>query len=380
MVAIALVTAALVVVLSVFNGFEDLVKSLYGDFYADIKINSTTGKWIPNSTELANRTLSIEGIKQAEPVLEERAILLDQEDKSIVWLKGVSNSYGDVSGVPAHMIRGSFETGSKEAPLVVIGSGVENALQVTAGQSVFPLTIYLPNKNASSVTDPTEALHSANAAASGSFAIQQDFDNQYAFTSKAFMQYMLDSKQDDATAIEVFAKAGADINAIQRQLIQLLGKNFEIKNRFQQNQNLYAAMQLERVIIYAVAFLILIIASFNIISSLTMTVLEKQEDIAVLQAMGTTGKDVSMIFLKLGAILAAVGGFTGFIVGILICIGQQQFHWVKLGGQSFIIDYFPVAMRPEDFVLVGVIIFIIAFFSGWLPSRKAAKTSYSLKS
>jgi lipoprotein-releasing system permease protein len=139
-------------------------------------------------------------------------------------------------------------------------------------------------------------------------------------------------------------------------------------------------MQAERLIIYAVAILILIIAAFNIISSLTMTVLEKQQDIAVLQAMGTTGKAVSTIFLKLGAILAGLGGTIGFITGVLICIGQQQFHWIKLGGQSFIIDYYPVSMRPSDFVFVGFIVFIIAFFSGWLPSRKAAKTAYSLKS
>lgn len=375
-----MVTAALVVVLSVFNGFEDLVKSLYGDFYADIRVTSSQGKWIANSSALAKKTLHIDGIKQAEAVVEERAILLDQEDKSIVWLKGVSDSYAAVSGVPSHMMRGSFQTGTKDAPAVVIGSGVENALQVSSGTSVFPLTIYLPNKNATSISDPTEALHSANAFPSGSFAIQQDFDNQYAFTSKAFMQYMLDCKHDDATSVEIYTKPGANVDHIQKQLEQLLGNAFDVKNRYQQNQNLYAAMQLERVIIYAVAFLILVIAAFNIISSLTMTVLEKQEDIAVLQAMGTTGKDVSLIFLKLGAILAGIGGTSGFIIGIIICICQQTFHWVKLGGQSFIIDYFPVAMRITDFILVAIIIFIIAFFSGWLPSRRAARTSYSLKS
>lgn len=380
MVAIALVTAALIVVLSVFNGFEDLVKSLYGDFYADLKVTPVTGKWISSSAALSKKIATINGIKQAEPVVEERAILLDQEDKSIVWLKGVGENYTAVSGIPAHMMRGSFETGSIDKPAVVIGSGVENALQVTAGQTVFPLTIYLPNRHAASVTDPLEALHAANAIATGSFVIQQDFDNQYAFTSKAFMQYMLDLKDDEATGIEIYTNPGADVDKIERQVQELTGDHYEVKNRYQQNQNLYAAMQGERLIIYAVAFLILIIAAFNIISSLTMTVLEKQEDIAVLQAMGTSGKNISLIFLKLGAILAGIGGCAGFIFGILICIGQQQFHWVKLGGQSFIIDYYPVAMRMADFIFVAVIILVIAFFSGWLPSRKAARTSYSLKS
>lgn len=380
MVAIALVTAALIVVLSVFNGFENLVKSLYGDFYADIKITAASGKWMNGADSITNQIARINGIKQAEPVLEERAILIDQEDKSIVWLKGVSPEYGKVSGVPAHIIRGSFNTGNLEKPGVVLGAGIENALQITSGQSIFPLTIYLPNRRAKSLSDPMEALNSANAFASGSFVIQQDFDNQYAFTAREFMRYMLDLRPDQCTAIEVYASAEDEVPAIKRQVQHMLGNNYVIKDRFEQNQNLYAAMQTERLIIYAVACLILVIAAFNIISSLTMTVLEKQEDIAVLQAMGTPGGKVSTIFLKLGAILAGLGGIVGFTVGLLICLGQQQFHWVKLGGQSFIIDYYPVAMRPEDFVTVAVIIFVVAFFSGWLPSRNAARTAYSLKS
>ena len=380
MVAIALVTAALIIVLSVFNGFEDLVKSLYGDFYADVKITSATGKWMKASGSTAKKIATLDGVKQAEPVLEERAILVDQEDKSIVWLKGISENYVAVSGVPPHLMRGTFETGTREKPEVVLGAGVENALQITAGQSIFPLTIYLPNRNAASLTDPLEALRSANAIATGSFVIQQDFDNQYAFTNKQFLQYMLDLESDEATSIEVFTLTGANIGRLKRELSAMLGKNFIIKDRYEQNQNLYAAMQAERVIIYGVACLILVIAAFNIISSLTMTVLEKQQDIAVLQAMGTTGNKVSTIFLKLGAILAGLGGTVGFLVGVLVCVGQQHFHWIKLGGQSFIIDYYPVAMRLEDFITVAIIIFVIAFFSGWLPSRKAARTAYSLKS
>lgn len=380
MVAIALVTAALIVVLSVFNGFEDLVKSLYGDFYADIRISPASGKWIDGSGTIAKKVAAIDGIKEAEPVLEERAILIDQEDKSIVWLKGVPSSYKNVSGVPAHLIRGNFETGTVDRPAIVLGAGVENALQVTAGQTIFPLTVYLPNRNATSFSDPAEAMNSANAIATGSFVIQQDFDNQYAFTNKAFMQYMLDLKKDQSSFVEVFVKPGTNLTRLKKEIASSLGKDFQVKDRYEQNQSLYAAMQMERVIIYAIACMILIIAAFNIISSLTMTVLEKQEDIAVLQAMGTTGAKVSTIFLKLGAILAGLGGIIGFVIGVLICVGQQQFHWVKLGGQSFIIDYYPVSMRLPDFIAVAIIILVVAFFSGWLPSRKAARTAYSLKS
>jgi lipoprotein-releasing system permease protein len=380
MVAIALVTAALVVVLSVFNGFEDMVKSLYGDFYADIKITPAKGKWLYGADSVINYSEGLEGITKAEAIIEERAILLDQEDKSIVWLKGVSAEYGNISGVPNHLLRGNFQIGTAEKPAVVLGSGIENALQVNAGQSLFPLTVYLPNRNANNYSDPLEALNSANAMATGSFQIQQDFDNQYAYTNKDFLQYMLDLQPGQASSIEIFTAKDANTNSQQKKLQRKLGNNFQVKSRFEQNQSLFAAMQSEKLIIYAVSILILIIAAFNIISSLTMTVLEKQQDIAVLQAMGTTSGNISSIFLKLGAILAGLGGAIGFAVGVLICVGQQQFHWVKLAGNSFLINYYPVSMRLPDFVAIGIIILVIAFFSGWLPSRKAAKTEYSLKS
>jgi lipoprotein-releasing system permease protein len=297
-----------------------------------------------------------------------------------VWLKGVSVDYAKYSGVASHLIRGGFEIGTRQQPGIVMGAGGENALQVMAGREVFPITVYLPNRLSQSAADPLEAIHSANATPTGSFVIQQDFDNQYAFTNKEFLSYMLDLPASQASSIEIFTDSAANTNAMKKQLEKMLGNNFVVKTRYEQNQSLYAAMQAEKLIIYAVAFLILVIAAFNIISSLTMTVLEKQEDIAVLQAMGTSSGRVSAIFLKLGAILAGLGGLAGCLLGLIICLGQREYHWVKLGGQSFVIDYYPVTMRLSDFMAVTAIVFIIAFFSGWLPSRKASKTEYSLKS
>lgn len=380
MVAIAVVTAALMVVLSVFNGFEDLVISLYGDFYADIKIAPATGKFIPKTDSLLRLIATEPGVLQAEPIVQERAILIDDEDKSIVWLKGVADSYKVVSGVPKHIIRGEFTLGNTDQPALVLGSGVENALQVSAGRQLFPLSLYLPNRQSTQLSDPLDAMKSATAGAAGSFVIQQDFDNQYAFTNIGFMQRMLQLTAGQSTAIEVFTTPKTNTNALQKKLQAMLGNGFTIKTRLQQNQNLFAAMQAERLIIYAVAFLIMVIAAFNIISSLTMTVLEKQPDIGVLQAMGGNKKLISAVFLWLGILLAGFGGLIGFILGAAICFGQQHFHWVKLSGQSFLIDYYPVAMRwPDVFFVIGLIA-IIAFCSGWLPSRKAANTPYSLKS
>lgn len=378
-VAMAVVTAALVVVLSVFNGFEDLVKSLYADFYTDISIAPARGKWINDANAVLARVRAEAAVQQAEPVLTERAILVESEDKSIAWLKGVPTSYARMSGVPAHIGRGQFALGTAEEPALVLGGGVENSLQILAGQHLMPITVYLPNRTATDLSDPLSALLSANAFAAGSFSIQQEFDNQYAFTSIEFLRYMLDLPVGAASAVEVATKPGTDVEALARRLQQQLGSSVVVKTRYQQNQALFAAMQMERVIIFSVAVLILLIAAFNIISSLSMTVLEKEKDIAVLQAMGMAPQRVALIYLKLAALLAGVGAGAGLLLGLLVCLGQRQFHWVKLGGNSFIIDYYPVAIRWTDLGLVACIIAAIALLAGWLPARRAASIHFSLR-
>ena len=380
MVAIAVVAAALIVVLSVFNGFEDLVKSLYSDFYSDVKVSPATGKWMGVPDSVIGRLRKIEGVHGAEGIVQERAILVDQDDKSIVWLKGVSPGYANHSGIPGHLVRGNFETGTPNEPAVVVGAGVESALKLVAGQSPFPLTVYLPNRTATMQADPLTALHSATAYASGSFAIQQEFDDQYAFANIDFVRYLLDANASDYTAVELFLDPSANVSKVKKQVAQVLGPGVVLRSRIEQNQSLFTAMQAEKLIIYGVALLIMIIAAFNIIASLTMTVLEKQKDMAVLQAMGTSRGRVAGIFLLLGILLAGIGGMAGLFLGSLVCLAQQKFHLVKLGGDSFIIDYYPVALRMSDFALVAAGVLLVALFSGWLPARRAATAIYSLKS
>jgi lipoprotein-releasing system permease protein len=379
MVAIGVVTAALVVVLSVFNGFEDLVKQMYGDFYADLQVTSKTGKFITFSANQSSSLLQLEGIASVQPVIEERAILLDQEDKSIVWLKGVDETYANYSGIPGHMIRGSFFVGDSANPRVVLGVGVEQGLKIVAGQSPFPITVYLPNPEAGPSTDPAYAMLSANAYPSGSFAVQQEFDEQYAFTQIDFLKYMLDYPDSIFSKVEIFLAPGASLSKLKKQVVQLAGPDREVRDKFEQNQSLFAAMKTEKLIIYAIAFLILVIAGFNIISSLTMTVLEKGKDIAVLKAMGATEGMVQRVFQLLGMLLASIGAVAGFIIGLLICWGQQQFQWVKLAGQSFIISHYPVAVRLSDLLVVIGLVFCIALIAAWLPARRATKTNFSLR-
>jgi lipoprotein-releasing system permease protein len=379
MVAIGVVTAALVVVLSVFNGFEELVKQMYGDFYPDLQVMVKNGKQFSLSPAQLKTLQTFQSEADIEPVLEERAILLDNEDKSIVWLKGVSSQYASFSGIPGHMLRGEFYVGDSANPRIILGSGVEQSLQIIAGQTPFPITVYLPNPDAGPTADPTTAMVSANAYPIGSFAVQQEFDEQYAFTHIDFLKYMLGLPEGQYSAIEVFAHNKSDIEKIQRKIEEAMGEGFVVKNRYQQNQALFSAMKTEKLIIYAIAFLILIIAGFNIVSSLTMTVIEKQKDIAVLKALGASDQTIYRIFLQLGVLLAGLGALVGFCLGIVICFGQQKFHWVKLAGQSFIINYYPVAVKAADLLVIAGIVICTALVAAWIPSRRATLSDYSLR-
>lgn len=378
--AIAVVTAALIVVLSVFNGFEGLVKSLYNDFYSDLKVLPAKGKVLSFTEEQRSRVMRLNGIGPIEPVMEEKAILINDEYRSSVILKGVDRSYENASGIPSHIIRGHFEVGTYDEPTLVLGAGVENALGVIAGRSPFPVTVYMPNRKAYRLTDPDSAFRSRNASASGSFVVQQDFDNGYAFTNAAFMRELLQLENDQYSAIEVFLKDAGQTERVQKELQTILGSGYKVLNRYQLNQNLYGAMQVEKVIIYGVALLILLIAAFNIVGSLSMLVLEKQKDIAVLQAMGADGNWIRNVFLKEGSLLAIIGGAAGIIIALAICIGQSTFHWVKLGGQSFIIDHYPVEVRVFDVLSVAIIIVFIGCIAAYYPSQKAKKVFVSLKS
>lgn len=380
MTAIAIVTAALVIVLSVFNGFEDMVKTMYDDFYADIKIEPAKGKTINNTITLSNQLKQIKAIVNSESIVEERAIIIDEEDKSIISLKGVDPTYEHSSKINQYIYKGSFNVGTLNTPNIILGGGIEHSLQINVGQAITPIAIYLPNRFSKNPNNPMDAMISSNAFPIGSFSIQQEFDNKYAFTNKDFLSHLLSYDSNQCSYIEVFAAKNTNLNTLKKEISSKIGQDFNVLTRYEQNQNLFSAMQTEKLIIFAVAGLILIIAAFNIISSLTMTVLEKQQDIAVMQSLGFTNSAITTIFLKLGVILAGLGGLIGFVLGSVVCIIQQKFHLIKLGGNSFLIDYFPVSMRISDIIIVLVIIITVAFISGWLPSRRAAKSFYSLKS
>ncbi|MCY7422615.1 MAG: FtsX-like permease family protein [Chitinophagaceae bacterium] len=378
--AISVGAAALILVLSVFNGFEDLVKSLYADFYADIRVAPAKNeKFLKLTSAQLQAIKGTIGVKQMSLIAEEKAVLVNEDFQSIIYLKGVDEAYNQVSGLAKHVGKGQFGIGDTEKPLLVLGAGVENAVGITAGMNITPLTVYLPNRSAASLTS-MEALNSYNANVSGSFILQQDFDNKYAITNIGFVKYMLNLGPDEYSSVEVALNSVDLTDNVKEDLQKLLGSNYSIETRYQQNQSLYSVMQIEKWVIYGILSLILVVAAFNMIGALTMLVLEKQKDIAVLKAMGADNSYIQKIFLSEGFVLAGIGGGSGILLAVAICLLQIKFKLVKLAGGSFIIDYYPVKMVPADFILVISTIVIIALIAAWIPSRKASLQLFTLKS
>ncbi len=378
-VAIAVGAGALIVVLSVFNGFEDLVKGLYGDFYADIRIAATKGKTIELNTAQLAAIKKTKGVWQASLIAEEKAILKNEDYQSIVFIKGVDENYTSVNNIAKHIIRGEFDAGKADVPKLIIGAGIENATGINPSMPSYPATIYLPNKKAENLNSINEAFNSYNLNASGTFLVQQDFDNKYVFSNLAFVKFMLDMKPDEYSSLELKTDS-TQTDKIAQQLQTLLGNNYKVETRYQQNQGLYTVMKMEKWIIYGILSLILVVAAFNMIGALTMLVLEKQKDIAVLKAMGASNFTIRNIFLNEGFLLAFIGGSIGILLASLICWLQLKFHLIKLQGGSFIIDYYPVQMRVSDFALVTGTILFVALLASWIPARKASLQEFTLKS
>ena len=372
----------LILVLSVFNGFEGLVKSLYSSFYPDLKISPVAGKEMVLTAAQLQKIRSIPGIKNLSLVVEERALLqnkayeADSADyQSIVYLKGVDSNYTSVTEVAEHMVQGAFNTGDDEQPLLVLGAGIENAVGVQTDRNIRPLAIYLPRKGEMNFTDPLRSISSEAVNTSGTFVIQQDFDNKYAITNLAFVKRMLEMGPDAYGAAEMAVTPGADVDDIRDALKNFLGNTYLVQNRFEQNASLYSVMRVEKWIIYAILSLILIVASFNMVGALTMLVLEKKQDISVLHALGASRSFIQRIFISEGLLLGVFGGryrddpciFNGLDA---IGISPDSF-----AGQYFHDQLFSCKNGASDFLLVGLTVLIIALGASWIPARKAASAT-----
>ncbi|HAN19052.1 MAG: hypothetical protein A2X13_11345 [Bacteroidetes bacterium GWC2_33_15] len=363
-------TAALIVVLSVFNGFDGVIKSMYNAFDPDIKITPATGKVFsvkdnPRIDKIKNHP-SVFDIAES---LEENALLKYDDQQYVATVKGVSDNFNNISGVDTMMVAGEFVLKHNNQNYAVVGQGVAIFLSLNIN-FIDPLTIYVPKRDGKISINPEQAFNRKAVFASGVFGIQQEFDAKYVLVPIDFAQNLFEYSNSDVSALELKIKPGYTIRKLQKEFKEILGTDYEIKDRYQQHEMFYKIMKSEKWSIFLILTFILIIASFNIIGSLTMLIIDKKEDIATLRALGANLQTIRKIFLTEGWMISIVGALIGLVIGLFICWLQIEFEFVRLkGAGSFIIDAYPVKMIWKDFVAVFFTVITIGFVAAWYPVR-----------
>ncbi len=379
--AMAVGTAALIIVLSVFNGFESFIKNLYSDFYPQVKITALKGKAFHTNDSLLFQLKNIEGVESISTSLEENVLFSYEENQVIATLKGIDTAYNHVTNMTKNVRYGKMDfTTYDEIPPIVLGIGISNRLGAS-DESPLPINCYSFKKGTStSFIDMAQAYNSNYFNVTGVYFLQEEIDNQYAFAPLHLVQDLTQNEQK-ISSIEVSFNSTSKQSKIEQEIKQL-SANYQLKaeTRYEQNKTLYFILKSERWAVYAILTLMLIIASFNIIGSLSMLVIEKQKDISILKAMGMQNSQLKNIFMATGILLSTIGAGIGCVLATIICLLQQHFGFVKLGGSgSFLIDAYPVKMKWEDYFLVMFTVIVIAAIASIIPSIKASNKPIELR-
>ena len=361
-------TMALIVVLSVFNGFDNLVRSLFNSFDPDLKVTLAEGKTFSSENEKVMKIRTMPGVMYACETLEENALLKYGDKQYIATVKGVGDEFIRMSGIDSMIIDGRFVLREKNVPYAVVGQGIANFLSIGL-TFITPIQVFVPRRTGEVSSNPERAFTRRYLYPSGIFAIQQDFDSKYMIVPIEFARDLLDFR-DEISALEIKLSPGSDRDNLQADIQRWLGSEFVVKNRYQQQELLYRIMKTEKWAIFLILAFILTIASFNIIGSLTMLILDKKKDISTLRSLGTDLKLTRKIFMTEGWMISVIGALTGLALGSLICWIQQTFGIIKLPGSgSFVIDTYPVSMELPDFIFVLLAVLTIGFVASWYPVR-----------
>jgi len=367
-VGVTMGTMALIIVLSVFNGFEKLVISLFNSFDPDLRITALHGKTFSTLDFPEEKLRKIPGVLYLSEVIEENALLKFKEKQCYVTLKGVSEEFTRMTGIDTMMAEGEFALQKGDLDMAVLGYGVAGFLNANLNDYKNPIAIYVPNRMSSFSGGFENAFSTEVIFPSGAFAIQKEFDVKYVILPLRFIKKLLHYDRE-VTAIELGLDQGTNTQEVQKKVQSLLGSQFVVKNRFQQQEVIYKIMKTEKWGVFLIVGFILFIATFNMVGSLSMLILDKKKDIAVLKSMGASDKLIRRIFMMEGMLISLTGAMAGLILGAVICWAQLQFGLIKLGSDesTFVVSTYPVQMQLLDFLLVLATVLGIGMLAAWYP-------------
>lgn len=362
-IAIAVTTGALIVILSAMNGMTSAVAELYNTFEPDIKITAAKGKYFVPSAKIYNVLKSIPEIEATSETYSDKALIKNNEKQTLVSVKGVDNSFVNVTSIDSSIVEGSYLINDQKK-FIVLGRGVANTLGVNIMEISGELSLFSPKKGKHSSLTADDNFTQVYLTPNGVFALNDEFDFQYVFVSlKTARELFNDSLR--VSAIEIKSK---DSKKVQEQLTDALGDDFVVKNRYQLNDVLFKTLETEKLATFIILAFILIIATFNIIGALTMLIIEKKKDIKTLFSLGADLTLVRNIFMREGFLITGVGATIGLLLGLFVCWLQIQFHLVSFGDE-YIIPYWPIEIQLNDFIWIFCLIMLIGFFAALYPVR-----------
>jgi lipoprotein-releasing system permease protein len=374
MTGVAVGTMALVIVLSVFNGLEDFIRSLYGSFDPDIEIVPRTGKSFPAEDQMIEKIASIPGISNVVKVIEDNVYVKYRDAEMVVKLKGVDDNFLENSRLRNNIVEGELFLKRDDRHYAVLGRGVQYTLNVNQLNDIYPLQFYYPKKRYRSGMNPAQSVNRSNIMVAGIFAIEKQFDLNYIIAPIDFAENLMDYN-GNITSIEVMTQGGNNISGVKSELKKIVGENFNVFDSDEQHSTLLKAIKIEKLFVFLTFSFIIAVSAINIFFSLTMLAIEKKKDIAVLLSLGAGKQLIQRIFINEGAIIAFGGAFLGMLLGILVLLAQQRFGLVSMGIETSVIDAYPVKMKLNDFLFTaGTIILITLFFSS-RPAIIASKSN-----
>jgi len=360
-------TMALIIVLSAFNGLSKLVESLYNSFDPDIEISLSHGKaFDPNTSELQSLK-QLKGVIYFTEVMEENVLLKYNDQQCLATLKGVGENFIRMSHVDTLVKEGQCVLTEGTQHYAVIGKGISYLLNAKINDPFSPLSIYAPKRGISTSINPEDAFNKKNVSVSGIFSINDDFDYKYVILPIDLTRELLDYKTE-VSAIDLTLEKGVDQEKILEQVKQQLGDKYQVKNRYQQNELLFKTLKSEKLWTFLILVFILIIATFNVIGSLSMLIIEKKKDITTLWYLGADIGLVRKIFLIEGLLITFAGAALGLILGTLTCWIQIHFKLIRFN-EGYVVNAYPVDMQFIDFVWILIVVMLIGFFAAWYPVR-----------
>ena len=367
-------TIALIVVLSVFNGFEDVIKSLYSTFNAELQITATTGKTIHYDGFPQTKIRSIKGVKGLTEVVEEDALFKYRDKQHIARIKGVSDGFIDLSRMDTMTVNGSFILQEGRSNFAVVGAGIAWYLDIYPQNISALLSVFVPKRGNASSFNFENAFNNGAIHPTGVFSVQQEFDEKYVFIPLRFARELMDYT-DEVTSIEVRFTPDAETDRIQSEIQTILGDEYYVKNRFEQNESLFKLLKSEKTAIFLILLFILILSSFNMIGSLSILIVEKNKDIGILTSMGADLKLIKSIFLTEGMLISLLGSITGLLIGFIILFIQENYGLLQLGSGDgdFVISAYPVKMQLMDFIYVFITVLTIVLVATYYPVNFLSK-------